>query len=223
MLIRQLKKGPAARAKFVDSEINKTTAFQIRSLRGDASQQQVMEKLGMNQNAISRLENPYYGKATLTTLKRIAAAHDVGLLVEFVPFSRLIDRASGTPFLDPGLSPSTMNVQGFSAELPRLEIEAARVDTPITALQAGSMVPRQPLSTSGTGELLDVTAPSVSGALTVMPESDVAALDTPLHRTKTWWYAEPQHRSPMPNITPPRRKSRRPERRKNGYRQRRYA
>lgn len=85
------------------------------------SQEQAVEKLGMNQNAISRLENPYYGKATLTTLKRIASAHDVGLLVEFVPFSRLIDRASGTPHLDPGLGPSTMNVRSFEEELPEVE------------------------------------------------------------------------------------------------------
>jgi len=120
-LVRRLKRSLDARTKFVDSHINKTLAFQIRSLRGGASQQEMMEKLGMNQNAISRLENPYYGKATLTTLKRIAAAHDVGLLVEFVPFSRLIDRASGTPHLDPGLGPSTMNVRSFEEELPELE------------------------------------------------------------------------------------------------------
>ena len=82
-LIRRLKRGPDARTRFVDSHVNKTIAFQIRSLRGDLSQEQAVEKLGMNQNAISRLENPYYGKSTLTTLKRIASAYDVGLLVEF--------------------------------------------------------------------------------------------------------------------------------------------
>src|SRR5258707_9347805 len=128
-LICRLKLGPHARAKFVDSHINKTLAFQMRSLRGDASQQEMMEKLGMNQNAISRLENPYYGKATLTTLKRGAAAHDVGLLMEFVPFSRLVDRVSGTPHLDPGLSPSTMNVQSFEEELPQLEGQETRSST----------------------------------------------------------------------------------------------
>src|SRR5260370_18486129 len=74
-LIRRLKRGRDARTKFVDSHINKTIAFQIRSLRGDLSQEQAVDKLGMNQNAISRLENPYYGKATLTTLKRIASAY----------------------------------------------------------------------------------------------------------------------------------------------------
>jgi transcriptional regulator with XRE-family HTH domain len=115
-LSRRLKRSHDARTSFVDSHINKTLAFQIRSLRGNMSQEKAMEKLGMNQNAISRLENPYYGKATLTTLKRIAAAFDVGLLVEFVPFSQLVKRVSGTPYVERGLSPDTMNVPSFDQE-----------------------------------------------------------------------------------------------------------
>jgi hypothetical protein len=76
-----------------------------------------MEELtGIKQQALSRLENPYYGKSTLTTLKRIAAAHDVGLLVEFVPFSELVNRVSGTPYIERGFSPETMNVPSFEEE-----------------------------------------------------------------------------------------------------------
>lgn len=115
-LIQRLRKGHDARTRFVESHVNKSLAFQIRSLRGDLSQEKVMEKLGMNQNAISRLENPYYGKATLTTLKRIAAAYDVGLVVEFVPFSKLANRISGTPYVEHGLTPDSMNVQSFEQE-----------------------------------------------------------------------------------------------------------
>jgi hypothetical protein len=53
------------------------------------------KKTGVKPQSISRLENPYYGKASLS--KRIAAACDVGLVVEFVPYSQFADRASGTP------------------------------------------------------------------------------------------------------------------------------
>jgi len=74
------------------------------------------EKVGMNQNAISRLENPYYGKATITTLKRIAAAFDVGLVVEFVPFSKLVKKISGTPYVERGLSPESLDVPSFDEE-----------------------------------------------------------------------------------------------------------
>src|SRR5260370_12779682 len=85
-LIRRLKKGRDTRTRFVESHLNKKLAFQIRSLRGDMSQQKMEEITGIKQQALSRLENQYYGKSTLTTLKRIAAAHHVGRLLEFVPF-----------------------------------------------------------------------------------------------------------------------------------------
>jgi len=70
----------------------------------------------MNQNAISRLESPGYGKPTITTLKRLAAAMDVGLMVHFVPFSQMIDWVSGTPRLDRGLSTASLAVPTFSME-----------------------------------------------------------------------------------------------------------
>src|SRR3989442_3170021 len=80
-LIRRLKRGHDTRTRFVESHLNKKLAFQIRSLRGDSSQEEMETATGIKQQAISRLENPYYGKATLTTLKKIAAVFDVGLLV----------------------------------------------------------------------------------------------------------------------------------------------
>jgi len=83
----------------------------------------VEELTGIKQQAISRLENPSYGKATLTTLKKIAAAFDVGLLVEFVPFSQLIKRVSGTPYIERGLSPETMNVPSFDEEEKQSTLE----------------------------------------------------------------------------------------------------
>ena len=65
---------------------------------------------------IYRLENPSYGKPTVSTLKRIAAAFDVALIVRFVPFGQLIDWATGTPFVDNGLSPESLAVPSFSEE-----------------------------------------------------------------------------------------------------------
>ena len=135
----------------------------------------------MNQNAISRLENPYYGKATLTTLKRIASAYDVGLLVEFVPFSRLVDRVSGTPHIDYGLSPDTMNVPSFGEEIRQGLLEESpdnRVGTfqPSifssklgTDMAPGSLVQsaidQSRIEQRGEGIAFDFTAPSASGAI----------------------------------------------------------
>jgi transcriptional regulator with XRE-family HTH domain len=103
----------------VESHLDKKLALQIRSFRGDSSQEEMAKRTGIKQQVISRLENPYYGKATLTTLKNFASAMDVGLLVEFVPFSQLIDRASGTHYVERGYSPETMNVPGFEDENKR--------------------------------------------------------------------------------------------------------
>jgi hypothetical protein len=70
----------------------------------------------MNQNAISRLERPDYGKATLTTLRRLAAAMDVALIVRFVPFSELVDWISGTPRVNRGLSAGSLGVLDYGKE-----------------------------------------------------------------------------------------------------------
>lgn len=70
----------------------------------------------MNQNAISRLESSDYGKPTITTLKRLAAAMDVGLIVRFVPFSEMVDWVSGTPRTISGLTTSALAVPCFKDE-----------------------------------------------------------------------------------------------------------
>lgn len=117
-LLKRLRRGKEARAAFVSSHLNKTIAFQLRAIRErqDLTQQQLAELTGMNQNAISRLESEWYGKPTISTLKRVANALDVALVVRFVPFSQLVDWVSGTPFTDMGLSTNSLAVPRFSQE-----------------------------------------------------------------------------------------------------------
>jgi len=81
------------RHQFVGEEINVGIAFQIRSLRNrqNLKQDDLAELLGVKQPLVSAWENPNYGKYSLTTLKELARAFDVGLLVRFVPFSMLAD------------------------------------------------------------------------------------------------------------------------------------
>src|SRR5947209_2995232 len=75
-LLQRLNRGRDARARFVESHLDKGIAFQLRALRDreEWSQQELAEKVGMTQNAISRLESSSYGKPTITTLKRLASA-----------------------------------------------------------------------------------------------------------------------------------------------------
>ena len=117
-LIERLGRGPAAREQFVDSHLGKGIAHQLRATRDRLgwSQQQLADASGMTQNAISRLESPGYGEPTVTALKRLAAAMDVGLIIHFVPFSQMVDWASGTARVDRGLSAASLGVPSYREE-----------------------------------------------------------------------------------------------------------
>jgi transcriptional regulator with XRE-family HTH domain len=54
------------------------------------SQEEAAKELKKTQSLISRFESPAYGKMSLQTLVEIAEGFDVGLLIKFVPFSRLV-------------------------------------------------------------------------------------------------------------------------------------
>src|SRR5712692_1925286 len=75
ILQERLNRNREARAQFVSSQIDKGIAYQLRAIRDrqGLSQEEFAEAVGMNQNAISRLESPRYGRATIGTLKRLAA------------------------------------------------------------------------------------------------------------------------------------------------------
>jgi transcriptional regulator with XRE-family HTH domain len=63
----------------------------VRALRKRSgwSQTQLGKQVETPQNVISRYEDPDYGKLSLTTLKRLASAFDVALVVKFAAFSEL--------------------------------------------------------------------------------------------------------------------------------------
>ncbi len=83
------------RKDIIDEHVDEGISFQIRSIRNrqELTQMDLAELMGdkKKQPTISDWENPDYGKYTLNTLKELAKAFDVGLLVRFVPFSTLID------------------------------------------------------------------------------------------------------------------------------------
>jgi transcriptional regulator with XRE-family HTH domain len=130
-LFQILKRGKAVRSKFVESHLDKGIAYQIRSLRhgGKWTQLEFAAKLGIKHpnNVSARLENPYYGKMTLSTLKQIAAACDVALIVWFIPFSRFIKWVTGTPYLDSGLSEDFYNIPTFGDEFEMACVPAERM------------------------------------------------------------------------------------------------
>lgn len=96
---------------FVAEHISQGIAFQIRATREARgwTQQQLAEKVGKHQETISQVEDPDYGKLTLKTLKRLASALDVALIVRFVPFSQLVDYVAN-------LSPDDLAVPSFNID-----------------------------------------------------------------------------------------------------------
>jgi transcriptional regulator with XRE-family HTH domain len=106
----------AYRDAFVSEEIEVGLPFQLRAMRESAgwTQKELARRLGTKQPAIVRLEQPGYGRFTLTTLKQFAAMFDVGLVVKFVPFSALIDSTAGMTRKD--FSPPS-----FDKELPAIK------------------------------------------------------------------------------------------------------
>src|ERR1035441_6732309 len=104
-LIERIRRGKESRSRLVSSNVDKGIAYQIVATRDDRgwNRSDLARESGMTPNNFTRLEDPEYGKQTLSSLKRIAAALDVALVVRFVPFSQYIDWISGTSYLDRGI------------------------------------------------------------------------------------------------------------------------
>lgn len=87
---------PEYRHALVESFISERLAIQIRHLResNDWTQAQLAERMGKQQAAISLWEDAEYGRYTLATLKELARAFDVALILHFAPFSELASRMS---------------------------------------------------------------------------------------------------------------------------------
>lgn len=101
----------ATRDAFVSSQISIPIAFQISALRQQRgwTQKQLAEKAGMLQPRINTLERPSGSEPNLRTLKRLASAFDVALIVRFASFSEVLKWAEE-------FSPDTFEVPSFDKD-----------------------------------------------------------------------------------------------------------
>src|SRR4030067_794174 len=106
------------RHAFVSAQVDTGLAFQIRALRQKEgwSQADLASELGTSQNVICRLENPSYGKASISTLKKLASVFDVALVVRLVRFSTLINEVLN-------LSPEAIAVEKFREDKGLMPLE----------------------------------------------------------------------------------------------------
>ena len=79
------------RRAFVASQINIGITFQIRTLLKSRgwTQDELADRADMKQPRISAMLKPGKVRPNIETLRRLAEAFDVGLIVKFVPFSEL--------------------------------------------------------------------------------------------------------------------------------------
>lgn len=139
-LIQKLRKRKDYREAFVASQISTGIPFQIRALRKQFnwSQNDLADATQMLQPRICAMEQAGYGDFTLSTLKKLAAAFDVGLLVRFAPFGELVNWADN-------FSPDTFSVPR-SAEDPVLCQRESGVELRVVQNELSETQPIQDIS-----------------------------------------------------------------------------
>lgn len=136
-------------------------AAQIREMRVGRgwTQAQVAAESGKVQETISQVENPDYGRYTITTLDRLADAFDVPLFVRFGTWGELADRIAG-------LSPEDLAVPDFDHDpgLHPVQHEAVATDSVVARPFTGSSNELRPFGESA----------GASGGISVadLPNSD---------------------------------------------------
>jgi HTH-type transcriptional regulator/antitoxin HipB len=161
------------RDAFIGSQISIGLPFQIRALREQRGwkQSQLAEKTGMMQPRISAMEAPGGAKFTLETLRRLASAFDVGLMVKFVPFSGLVRWSEE-------FNPDTFTITSFEEDAGLIE---RKPETSAT-VAAGIGRPEQSLLASKQGDTsldssifinksMQVLAPQTAGRFAVVGAS----------------------------------------------------
>ena len=127
----------------VSAQIEIDLPFQIRALRKRRgwTQPELAARTGMKQSRISNMEKPGVTHFSLETLRRLAAAFDVALVVRFAPFSELVNWSRS-------FSPDEFAVPNFEDEIKRLG-------------NAQSFPPAQPINRVGSFTLASSHRPAI--------------------------------------------------------------
>jgi transcriptional regulator with XRE-family HTH domain len=106
------------RDAYLEDQVRTNIAFQIKTLREqperDWTKTYLAEKMGTHQPNITRLEDPEYGRVSISTLLKAASAFDVALLVQFVEWDDFLDRMKD-------VSPGSLRKKPFSLGIPKQE------------------------------------------------------------------------------------------------------
>lgn len=105
----------------INAQIEIDLPLEIRALRKQRgwTQPELAKRAEMKQPRISAMEKPGGANFNLETLKRLAEAFDVALIVQFAPFSELLDWSDR-------FTPDSFAVPSFGEESAELELPAKR-------------------------------------------------------------------------------------------------
>jgi len=122
------------------ADVGTSLAIQIRLLREKCgwTQEELAQRMGKRQETISQWENPDYGRYTLNTLKELAAAYDVALLVRLAPFSDLVDWVAN-------LTPQRLAPPNFAEELRAVGDQMALLQEDSTKTQVAALAYQESL------------------------------------------------------------------------------
>jgi hypothetical protein len=129
--VRLLKKLTKKRYRdaYVQSHTRGFLAQQMRAFRGARSQAEMGDILGKPQSVVSRLEDPTYGKWTLTTLLEVAQSLDKAVVVRFVDPETFSEFALDVG--DDAQNPTSFNGGSVSRAIAELTLENAPASQPV--------------------------------------------------------------------------------------------
>ena len=131
------------RKAYVEAELVHGVAHQIRVLRQQRNwtQAQLARRVKTTQAAISRLEDPSYGKFSINTLLQVGHVFDVALHVKYVTFSDFMCQTWDT-------SPQRFQVEPYLIECKHIDFYSeftgttfiGKIESPSTSLAAQKLV-----------------------------------------------------------------------------------
>jgi transcriptional regulator with XRE-family HTH domain len=148
-LLENLRSSKEYRDAFVEERIFARLPLRLKNMRGKMTQKEVAAAMGKAQTWISKLEDPNYGRFTITTLLELAHFHDVGLEVDFVPISRLLDEV---------VTPNVGPVPSFSQDTGCLEKPQNLLGTSDMFDRSSNKISPQPETTGNKESLFKKTA-----------------------------------------------------------------
>lgn len=104
------------RQAYMEGFLEQNIAWQIKinRVKRNLSQRDLARHIGTRQSAISRAEDPTYGKHSIEMLTKLANAFDCALSVKFIPYSALA-------FFAQDLSESALYAKPFADEKFKIE------------------------------------------------------------------------------------------------------